>query len=64
MDARPNAGDIAITTVTPEREETLRVWVAAELASRPDDDVVVVKETRAYWVSPLWRRVVATPAPS
>jgi hypothetical protein len=47
-----------MATVTPEREETLRAWVADELASRPDDDVVVVKETRAYWVYPLWQRVV------
>ena len=30
-----------------------------ELAARPDDDVVVIKETRAYWVYPLWQRVVA-----
>ena len=59
IDTRPNAGDIAMATVTPEREATLRAWVAAELASRPDDDVVVVKETRAYWVYPLWQRVAS-----
>lgn len=59
IDTRPNAGDLAMATVTPEHEETLRAWVTDELASRPDDDVVVVKETRAYWVYPLWQRVVS-----
>jgi hypothetical protein len=59
IDSRPNAGDIAMADVTPEREETLRTWLADELAQRADGDVVVVKETRAYWVYPLWQRVVA-----
>ena len=59
IDTRPHAGDVAMETVTPEREEKLRTWVADELAARPDDDVVVIKETRAYWVYPLWQRVVA-----
>ena len=58
IDSRPHAGEVAMATVTPEREETLRTWLADELATRPDDDVVVVKETRAYWVYPLWQRVV------
>ena len=57
IDTRPDAGDIAMATVTPEREETLRTWLDEELAQRSDGDVVVVKETRAYWVYPLWERV-------
>ncbi len=48
IDTRPHAGDVAMETVTPAREEKLRTWVADELAARPDDDVVVIKETRAY----------------
>lgn len=59
IDTRPHAGDAAMSTVTPEREEEFRSWMAAELASRPDGDVVMIKETRAYWVYPLWQRVVA-----
>lgn len=59
IDTRPHAGDAAMETVTPEREDQLRTWVAGELAARPDGDVVVIKETRAYWVYPLWQRVVA-----
>lgn len=57
IDTRPNAGDLAMDSVTPEREEELRVWLAAELAPYDDGAVVVVKETRAYWVYPLWQRV-------
>ncbi len=65
IDSRPHAGDVAMADVTPEREDELRDWVAGELAARPDGDVVMIKETRAYWVYPLWQRVVAaTPAPS
>jgi len=59
IDTRPHAGEVAMKTVTPEREETLRSWLADELAARPDGDVVVIKETRAYWVYPLWQRVAA-----
>ncbi len=59
IDTRPHAGDAAMATVTAEREQEFRDWMAAELAGRPDDDVVMVKETRAYWVYPLWQRVVA-----
>ena len=59
IDTRPHAGDEAMATVTPEREEEFRAWMAAELAGRPDGDVVMIKETRAYWVYPLWQRVVA-----
>ncbi len=59
IDTRPHAGDVAMETVNPKREDKLRTWVADELAARPDDDVVVIKETRAYWVYPLWQRVVA-----
>ncbi|MET0525857.1 MAG: hypothetical protein ABWZ91_13715 [Nocardioides sp.] len=59
IDTRPHAGDVAMATVTPDREEHLRGWLADELAGRPDGDVVMIKETRAYWVYPLWQRVVA-----
>ena len=59
IDTRPHAGEVAMATVTPEREESLRAWLAAELAARPRDDVVVIKETRAYWVYPLWQRVAS-----
>lgn len=64
IDTRPHAGELAMADVTPEREEELRSWLAAELAPHQDgsyDDgaVVVVKETRAYWVYPLWQRVAA-----
>ncbi len=59
IDSRPHAGDVAMSDVTPEREEALRAWLADELASRTDGDVVIIKETRAYWVYPLWQRVVS-----
>jgi hypothetical protein len=59
IDSRPDAGDIAMADLTPEREETLRSWLADEVATRPDGDIVIIKETRAYWVYPLWQRVVA-----
>ena len=59
IDTRPDADEVAMATVTPEREETLRAWLVAELAGRADGDVVVVKETRAYWVYRFWERVVA-----
>lgn len=59
IDTRPHAGDVAMADVTPEREGVLSDWLVTELAARPDGDVVVVKETRAYWVYPLWQRVVA-----
>ena len=59
IDTRPHAGDVAMETVTPAREDKLRSWLADELTDRPEGDVVVIKETRAYWVYPLWQRVVA-----
>ncbi len=59
IDSRPHAGDVAMADVTPELEETLRAWLAEELARYADGEVVVVKETRAYWVYPLWERVAA-----
>lgn len=59
IDTRPDAGDIAMAAVTPEREAELRSWLVDELAGHAPGDVVVVKETRAYWVMPLWARVVA-----
>ncbi|MBS43108.1 MAG: hypothetical protein CMH83_08120 [Nocardioides sp.] len=57
IDPRPDAGAVAMATATPERREALRTWLAEELAQHGPDDVVVVKETRAYWVYPLWRDV-------
>lgn len=59
IDARPHAGEIAMSTVTPERETELRDWLRAELAAQPAGTVTAVKETRAYWVYPLWERVAA-----
>lgn len=59
IDARPHAGEIAMSTVTPEREDELRDWLRAELAAQPAGTVTAVKETRAYWVYPLWERVAA-----
>ncbi len=59
IDTRPHAADLAMADVTPEREEELRAWLSAELGAHDDDSVVVVKETRAYWVYPLWQRVAA-----
>lgn len=59
IDSRPDAGDIAMAEVTPELESELRGWLAAELASQPADAVIAIKETRAYWVFPLWLRVAA-----
>ncbi|MDQ3485337.1 MAG: hypothetical protein M3445_08010 [Actinomycetota bacterium] len=57
IDSRPDAGDIAMAEVTPELETELREWLAAELAAHPRDGVLAIKETRAYWVYPLWLRV-------
>lgn len=54
IDARPDAGDIAMATLTPKRTDNLRRWLEEQLAQVGADDVVVVKETRAYWVYPLW----------
>jgi hypothetical protein len=59
IDARPHAGEIAMATVTPEREAELRDWLRAELDAQPDGTVTSIKETRAYWVYPLWQRVAA-----
>lgn len=59
IDARPHAGEIAMATVTPEREAELRDWLRAELVAQPPGTVTAIKETRAYWVYPLWQRVAA-----
>lgn len=58
IDTRPDAADIAMAAVTPEREAALRDWLTTELAGHASGDVVVIKETRAYWVMPMWTRVV------
>ncbi|MEJ7832158.1 MAG: hypothetical protein WKF79_04535 [Nocardioides sp.] len=57
IDSRPHAGRIAMEAVTPELEAELREWLRTELAAQPDGTVVVIKETRAYWLYPLWLRV-------
>lgn len=57
IDSRPHAGRIAMDAVTPEREAELREWLRTELAAQPDGTVVAIKETRAYWLYPLWLRV-------
>lgn len=59
IDSRPNAGEIAMGTVTPEREAELLAWLRAELDAQPAGTVTAIKETRAYWVYPLWQRVAA-----
>lgn len=58
IDTRPAVAEIALGSLAPEQEDALRAWLSSELATRPADDVVVVKETRAYLVYPLWQRVV------
>jgi hypothetical protein len=55
IDSRPNAGDIAMAAVTPEVEGELREWLRGQL----DHPVLCIKETRAYWVYPMWQRVAA-----
>ncbi|WP_460812843.1 sulfotransferase family protein [Nocardioides salsibiostraticola] len=58
IDSRPHAGQIAMDAVTPEREAELREWLAAEVAAQPEA-ILAIKETRAYWVYPLWLRIAA-----
>lgn len=57
IDSRPDAGRVAMEAVTPEVEAQLRGWLAEQLAAEPDDTVFAIKETRAYWVYPMWERV-------
>ena len=57
IDARPHAGDVAMGALTPQLEEELREWLQAEVAALPEGTVVAIKETRAYWLYPLWQRV-------
>lgn len=59
IDTRPHAGEIAMAAVTPELEGELTDWVRAEVDAQPDGAVLAVKETRAYWLFPLWQRVAA-----
>lgn len=56
IDSRPDAGRIAMEAVTSELEGELRDWLAAEVAAQPEA-VLAIKETRAYWVYPLWQRI-------
>ncbi|CAN5385160.1 hypothetical protein BH11ACT8_BH11ACT8_25700 [soil metagenome] len=57
IDARPDAGRIAMETLTPKRTDNLRRWLAEQVEQVGADDVMVIKETRAYWVYPLWEDV-------
>ncbi|CAB4728943.1 MAG: hypothetical protein F2667_12855 [Actinobacteria bacterium] len=59
IDARPDAGEIAMAAVTPEIESELRAWLGEELARHEPGTPIAVKETRAYWVFPLWLRIAA-----
>ena len=58
IDTRPGAGAIVMAELTDEREQRLLTWLQGQLARRAADDVVVVKDPRAFWVLPLWQRVV------
>ncbi len=59
IDSRPHAGEIAMDHVTDEREAELRQWLTDEIAAQSDDAILAIKETRAYWVYPLWLRIAA-----
>jgi len=59
IDTRPDAGDIAMATLNDGRREQLREWVAGEVDAVGADGVLVIKETRAYWVYPLWVETAA-----
>lgn len=59
IDTRPDAGELLMADLTPERERRLRTWLEGQLALRRPDDVVVVKDPRAFWVYPLWQSVAA-----
>ena len=56
MDARPHAATVALDSLTAEREEQFTAWLVEQVALRDPDDVMLVKETRAFWVLPLWAR--------
>lgn len=56
MDARPHASAVALDSLTPEREEQFTAWLVEQVALREPGDVMLVKETRAFWVLPLWSR--------
>ena len=57
IDSRPDAGEVAMSEVSPALEGELRDWLEAEVEPLPDGTVIVIKETRAYWVYPMWQRV-------
>ena len=59
IDARPHAGQVAMEAVTPEVEAQLRGWLSEQVAAEPAGTIFAIKETRAYWVYPMWERVAA-----
>ncbi|WP_170286177.1 hypothetical protein [Nocardioides rubriscoriae] len=56
IDTRPDAGRIVMDDLDEGREQRLATWLRGQLATRADDDVIVIKDPRAFWVLPLWRR--------
>jgi hypothetical protein len=59
IDTRPEAGAIVLAELTAEREQRLCSWLQRQAAERGPDEVMVVKEVRAFWVYPLWQRAAA-----
>ncbi|MCW2815234.1 MAG: hypothetical protein JWN84_2689, partial [Nocardioides sp.] len=60
MDARPHAAAVALASITAEREERFSAWVRGQVEMRAPGEQVLVKETRAYWVLPMWQRAAAS----
>lgn len=59
IDSRPDAGRVAMEAVTPEVEAQLREWLSEQFAAEPAGTIFAIKETRAYWVYPMWARVAS-----
>lgn len=55
IDSRPEAADLAMAATTPEVEAELREWLKDQL----DHPLLVIKETRAYWVYAMWLHIAA-----
>lgn len=55
IDSRPEAADLAMAAATPEVEAELREWLKDQL----DHPLLVIKETRAYWVYAMWLHIAA-----
>jgi hypothetical protein len=56
MDARPHAAEVALASLTDERQERFTAWLVEQVGLRAPGEVVLVKETRAFWVLPMWQR--------